>query len=74
MNGTYGVHTRCSLHLEQQVDRRPFPRTRNSQSSCFDAQRIQNRSIITDAGAEAKMNLETKSEDVATWYNYVLYT
>jgi hypothetical protein len=73
IDGTYGVNTRRSLHLEQQVDRRPFPRTRNSQSGCFDAQGVQNRSIVTDAGAEAKMNLETKSEDVATWYNHVLY-
>jgi hypothetical protein len=64
MNGTYGVHTRRSLHLGQRLDRRPFPRSRNSQSGCLDAQRVQNRSIITDADAEAKMNWGTKSEDV----------
>jgi hypothetical protein len=72
MNGTYGVHT-CSwsLHLERRLDRWHFQEveTRKLQSGCLTAQRVQNRSIVTDAEAEAKMNWGTKSKDVATWYN-----
>ena len=53
----------AARHLEQVLARRLFPRSRNSQSGNLDIQRVQPRSIVTDADADTEddMNVQRKT-------------